>query len=52
MKINIAAPEHGNQKYIEVDDEKKLRCLYEKRISQDVPGEDLGEEFAGYVRLK
>jgi len=49
MKINIAAPEHGNQKYIEVDDEKKLRCLYEKRISQDVPGEDLGEEFAGYV---
>jgi hypothetical protein len=26
------------------------RTLYEKRISQDVNGEDLGEEFAGYVR--
>ena len=49
MKINIAAPEFGNQKWIDVEDEKKLRCLYEKRISQEVPGEDLGEEFAGYV---
>lgn len=49
MKINIAFPEAGNQKYIEIDDEKKLRCLYDKRISQEVPGEDLGEEFAGYV---
>lgn len=25
------------------------RTLYEKRISQEVNGEDLGEEFAGYV---
>jgi hypothetical protein len=25
------------------------RCLYDKRISQEVSGEDLGEEFAGYV---
>ena len=49
MKINIAYPEAGNQKYIDVDDEKKLRALYDKRISQEVPGEDLGEEFAGYV---
>jgi len=49
MKINIAAPEFGNQKFIDIDDEKKLRCLYEKRISQEVPGEDLGEEFGGYV---
>lgn len=49
MKINIAYPEAGNQKYIDVDDEKKLRALYDKRISQEIPGEDLGEEFAGYV---
>lgn len=49
MKINIAYPEAGNQKYIDVDDEKKLRALYDKRISQEVSGEDLGEEFAGYV---
>ena len=47
MKLNIAYL--GSQKFIEIDDEKKLRCLYDKRISQEVPGEDLGEEFAGYV---
>jgi len=34
---------------IEIDDEKKLRALYDKRISQEVDGESLGEEFAGYV---
>jgi ribosomal protein S6E (S10) len=25
------------------------RTLYDKRISQEVNGEDLGDEFAGYV---
>eukprot|EP00286_Rhodomonas_abbreviata_P014326 CAMPEP_0181322536 /NCGR_PEP_ID=MMETSP1101-20121128/19280_1 /TAXON_ID=46948 /ORGANISM="Rhodomonas abbreviata, Strain Caron Lab Isolate" /LENGTH=241 /DNA_ID=CAMNT_0023430455 /DNA_START=31 /DNA_END=756 /DNA_ORIENTATION=+ len=49
MKINIAYPATGNQKFFEIDDEKKLRTVYEKRISQEVPGEDLGEEFAGYI---
>ena len=27
------------------------RALYDKRISNEVLGEDLGEEFAGYVSL-
>jgi len=49
MKINIAYPANGNQKFIDIDDEKKLRTLYDKRISQEVSGEDLGEEFAGYI---
>lgn len=49
MKINMAYPTTGNQKFIDIDDEKKLRALYDKRISQEVMGEDLGEEFAGYI---
>jgi ribosomal protein S6E (S10) len=49
MKLNIACPTTGAQKFIECDDEKKLRALYDKRISQEVEGEALGEEFAGYV---
>ena len=49
MKINIAYPTTGNQKFIDIDDEKRLRALYDKRISQEVYGEDLGEEFAGYI---
>lgn len=49
MKINIAYPAQGTQTCIEMDDEKKLRAFYDKRISQEVSGEDLGAEFAGFV---
>jgi len=49
MKINIAYPATGNQKFIDIDDEKKLRTLFDKRISQEVSGEDLGDEFTGYI---
>lgn len=49
MKLNIASPATGSQMFIEIDDEKKLRALYDKRISQEVEGEALGDEFAGYM---
>jgi len=49
MKINIAAPTTGLQKIIEIEDEKKLQNLYERRMSQEVDGATLGDEFAGYV---
>lgn len=49
MKLNIACPQTGGQKMIEIDDEKKLRALYGKRISQEVEGSDLGDEFKGYI---
>ncbi len=48
-QLNIAFPATGAQKFIECEDEKKLRALYDKRISQEVDGDALGEEFAGYV---
>mmetsp|Transcript_11750 Transcript_11750/g.23635 ORF Transcript_11750/g.23635 Transcript_11750/m.23635 type:complete len:253 (-) Transcript_11750:301-1059(-) len=49
MKLNIACPTTGCQKVIEIEDEKKLRAFYEKRISQEVEGEVLGPDFAGYT---
>jgi small subunit ribosomal protein S6e len=49
MKLNIANPSTGCQKLIDVDDEKKLRVFYDKRMSQEVEGDSLGDEFKGYV---
>jgi len=49
MKLNISNPPTGSQKCIEVDDEKKLRCLYDKRMAQEVIGEELGDQFKGYI---
>ncbi|THH06462.1 hypothetical protein EW145_g4073 [Phellinidium pouzarii] len=49
MKFNIANPATGQQKTIDVDDERRYRIFYEKKMSQEVPGDSLGDEFKGYV---
>jgi small subunit ribosomal protein S6e len=49
MKLNIAYPVTGCQKVLSVDDDRKLRAFFDKRISQEVDGEALGDDFKGYV---
>ncbi|XP_064621014.1 small ribosomal subunit protein eS6-like [Lineus longissimus] len=49
MKLNISYPATGCQKLVEVNDDLKLRNFYEKRISAEVNGECLGDEWKGYV---
>jgi len=49
MKLNIANPATGQQKSIDIDDERKVRIFYEKRMGQDVEVDTLGDEFKGYV---
>jgi len=49
MKLHIAYPTTGCQKVVEIDDERKLRAFYDKRISHEVEGHHVSEEFKGYV---
>merc|ERR1711980_22930 len=51
MKLNISFPATGYQKLIEVDDERKLRTFYEKRMATEVSADPLGDEWKGYVVL-
>ncbi|KAJ2790151.1 40S ribosomal protein S6 [Coemansia linderi] len=48
-KLNIANVANGCQKTFDIDDERKLRVFYDKRISAEVPGDSVGDEFKGYV---
>jgi len=48
MKLNIAYPATGMQKLIDIEDDNKLRNLYDKRIAHEVDGDFLGDEFKGY----
>jgi small subunit ribosomal protein S6e len=49
MKLNISNPSTGLQKMIDIEDDKKLTVFFDKRISQEVQGDQLGDEFKGYV---
>merc|ERR1712205_129695 len=48
MKLNMSCSETGMQKCIEIYDDKKLLPFFDKRISSEVAGDSLGDEFKGY----
>ena len=53
LQINVSYSATGCQKLIEIEDEKKMRVFYEKRMGQEVAADSLGEEWEGYVvRIK
>ncbi|KAK4689545.1 small subunit ribosomal protein S6e, partial [Tremellales sp. Uapishka_1] len=49
MKINIANPQTGQQKLIDIEDERRVRIFYDKQMSQEVAVDSLGDEWKGYV---
>jgi len=49
MKLNIANPATGQQKTINIEEERRFRIFYEKKIAQEVEVDTLGDEFKGYI---
>lgn len=49
MKLNISYPKSGSQKLIEIEDERKLRPFFDKRMGTEVSGDCLGDEWKGYI---
>merc|ERR1711931_472289 len=49
MKLNVSFPATGCQKLFDIDDEKKVRVFYEKRMGQEVEADSNGDEWKGYV---
>jgi ribosomal protein S6E (S10) len=45
FQLNISFPATGCQKLIEVDDEKKLRPFFDKRMAQELSADSLGDEW-------
>ncbi|KAB0342093.1 hypothetical protein FD754_019019 [Muntiacus muntjak] len=49
LRLNISFPATGCQKLTEVDDERKLRTFYEKRMATEVAADTLGEGWKSYA---
>merc|ERR1711992_202767 len=49
MKLNVSYPANGTQKMIEMEDDRKLRVFFDKKMAQEVSAESLGGQWKGYV---
>jgi len=49
MLLNISYPVTGCQQTLKIEEEAKIRAFCDKRISHEVEGDILGNDFKGYI---
>lgn len=49
MKLNISYPANGSQKLVDIEDDRKLRVLMEKRMGAEIDMSSIGDEFDGVI---
>ncbi|KRZ19179.1 40S ribosomal protein S6 [Trichinella zimbabwensis] len=49
MKLNVAYPVTACQKTFEIEDERKLRIFYDKRMGQEVDMSSIDDQWKGYI---
>ena len=49
MKFNIACPETGRNKVVELQNEEKMSHIIDKKIGNEIDGEVITDKFAGYI---
>ena len=49
LTIDGRYPSNGTQKLVEIDDERRVRVFYDKRMGQEVAGDSVGDEWKGYI---
>merc|ERR1711991_318651 len=49
MKLSISNPSFAVTKKFLIEDEQKMKALYDRRLADEFPADFLGEQFKGYV---
>lgn len=49
LQLHIAYPASATQKVLKIEDERVIRAFVDKRISHEVEGDCLGDDWKGYI---
>ena len=50
IQLNIANPATGAQQKVELDEEKRIQFLMDKRMAEEIQGDLLGDELILWIK--